>query len=572
VNVLGITHGIDSAAALTRGGEIAAAVTDERYTGRKHSRDFPARSIDFCLRQAGVTLPELDAVAFFWNPGVHLESFDPRRSQVRHHGELLASLPNHLIAMYPRRWQDLRVAHVEQRFLLEGVERPLALHYVSHHVAHAASCFFPSEFEEAAILTVDGYGERTSAFLGRGRGSRIERLREIEFPHSLGAFYAAMTQYLGFLPNCDEGKLMGLAAHGEPRYAKPLREIVRITPDGGLEVDLSYFAYHQERPRRYARKLLDLLGADRRPDDPIEDRHKDVAASAQLVLEEVLVSMARRLRSETGLSRLVLAGGVALNCVANTRVIEEGGFDDAFIQPAAGDNGAALGAALYVTHQLGDVPRSGGPYTDFLGPCFAEGEIEGELRDAGLRYERSPDVASACAERLAHGEILGWFQGRMEFGPRALGGRSILADPRDPGVKQRLDATIKRREAFRPYAPAVLEEAHSRFFSGPGTSPFMLKSYQVRPDARAAIPAVVHVDGSARVQTVDEGRNPLLYDLIRRFEERTRVPVVLNTSFNGRGETMVATVRDALRCFFTTGLDSLALGPFLLSKPGRRGE
>jgi carbamoyltransferase len=573
MDVLGITHGIDAAAALVRQGEIAAAVTDERFTRKKHSRDFPSASIDYCLRHGGLALPELDAVAFFWNPGVHLESFNPRQaSVVRHHSEYLASLPSHLLALHPAPWSRRRVTHVEQRLALEGEARPLTLHYVSHHVAHAASCFFPSEFEEAAILTVDGYGERTSAFLGRGRGQHVEALREIEFPHSLGAFYAAMTEYLGFLPNCDEGKLMGLAAHGEPRFAKAMAEIVRVTPDGGLEVDLSYFGYHQERPRRYSRKLVERFGPDRRADEPVEDRHRDVAASAQRVLEEALVTLARWLRRETGLPRLALAGGVALNCVANSRVIQEGGFDDAFIQPAAGDNGAALGAALFVTHQLHGVPRRPGPYSDFLGPAFSEEETERTLSEARLAYERCPDVAEACAERLASGEIIGWFQGRMEFGPRALGARSILADPRDAEVKRRLDATIKRREPWRPYAPAVLKEAHSRFFSGPGTSPFMLRSYEVRPSVRSVIPAIVHVDGSARVQTVDEGRSPLFFRLIRSFERRTGVPVLLNTSFNGRGETMVATVPDALRCFFTTGLDALAVGPFLLTKPGRRRE
>jgi len=570
MRVLGISHAIDAAAALVEDGTPLAAVTDERFARRKHSRDFPVSSIEYCLGHGGMTLADLDGVAFFWNPGIHLESFNTRRAgSIRHHSEYLASLPQHLLALDPRPWQARRVAWVEQRLCLEGEQRPLTLTYVTHHLAHAAGCFFLSPFEEAAILTVDGYGERAAAFLGRGRGETIEALHEIEFPHSLGAFYAAMTQYLGFLPNCDEGKVMGLAGHGEPRVASALSEIVRLIPGGGIEVDLSYFGYHQERPRRYAQKLVDLLGPERTPGTPIEDRHQDVAASTQRVLEEGMLHLARHLRERTGLRRLCLAGGVALNCVANTRVLEEAGFEDAFIQPAAGDNGAALGAALFVTHQLRGCPRPPGPYTDFLGPSVSDDETERALREARVPYHRPDDIAEVVADRLARGSIVGWVQGRMEYGPRALGARSILGDPRDARTKERLDATIKRREPFRPYAPAVLAAARARFFDGPGDSPFMLKSFRVRPEVRATIPAVVHVDGSARVQTVHESLSPLFARLIQAFDRRTGVPIVLNTSFNGRGETIVVGVHDALRCFFTTGLDALAIGPYLVEKEGR---
>jgi carbamoyltransferase len=567
MDVLGINYSIDSAAALLRDGEIVAAATDERFTHEKHSRGFPIASMQYCLRHAGLTLADVDVVAFFWNPGIHLQSFNVRQAgATRHHSELLASVPNHLLAQYPGGWETLGVEYVEQRFAIRGARKPLTVIYVTHHHAHAASAFFVSPFEEAAILTVDGYGEKTSAFLGQGRGHKLWAHQEVEFPHSLGAFYAAATQYLGFAANCDEGKVMGLAAHGEPRFAPELREIVRIVPDGGFEVDLSYFGYHQERPRRYSSKFVRRFGPDRRPDEAVDQRHKDFAASAQLVLEETLIHLGRQVRKATGQRRLCLAGGVALNCVANSRLLEEADFEEAFIQPAAGDNGTSLGAALYVHHQLHEKPRRQVMEVDSWGPGFTDAEIERELVENRVRYERCDDIARVAAERIAEGDILGWFQGRMEFGPRALGQRSIIADPRRRDVKTVLDERVKRREAFRPYAPAVLAEAHADFFSGPGDSPFMLKSFLVRPEKREVIPGVVHVDGSARVQTVDRRRQPLFWKLISEFGARTGVPVVLNTSFNGRGETIVCDVRDALRCFFSTGLDALAIGGFLVRK------
>jgi len=567
MDVLGLNFSPDAAAALVRDGEILAAATDERFTRKKHSRDFPAASMQYCLRHAGTDLAGIEAVAFFWNPGIHLQSFNVRLSAaMRHHAEYLYDVPNHLLAHYPGRWEETAVDYVEQRFALRGAARPLRIVYVSHHHAHAASAFFVSPFEEAAILTVDGYGEKTSALLGQGRGDRFSVLREIEFPQSLGAFYAAVTQYLGFSANCDEGKVMGLAAHGEPRFAEALGHIVRTQPDGGFEVDLSYFAYHQERPRRYAPKFLQAFGPDRRPDEPLEERHLDLAASAQKVLEDTLIHVARHLRQATGQKRLCLAGGVALNCVANSRILEEAGFEDAFIQPAAGDNGTSLGAALFVQHQLEGRPRRQVMTSDALGPSYTDEEIERELTEDRLRFERHDDIAAAAAERITAGDIIGWFQGRMEFGPRALGHRSILADPRRKDVKAVLDGRVKRREWFRPYAPSVLREAAAEYFDGPGDSPFMLKSHRVRPEKREAVPGIVHVDGSARVQTVDAAVQPLFHRLIAELGRRTGVPIVLNTSFNGQGETIVCTVRDALRCFTSTGLDALAIGRYLVRK------
>ena len=569
MDILGLSFSPDSAAALVRDGAVVAAVTDERLTRRKHSRDFPAGSVRFCLEAGGTELAAVDRVAFFWNPGVHLESFNVRRSAAwRHHSEYLAAVPNHLLALRGGTWPGAGVDHVEQTFALSG-QRPLRVAYVTHHLAHAASAFFVSPFEEAAVLTVDGYGERTSTLLAQGRGNRLTTLSEVEFPDSLGAFYAAVTQYLGFLANSEEGTVMGLAAHGEPRFLPALRETVRLLPGGGFEMDLSWYAWHQERPRRYSRKLVERLGPERRPDEPIESRHADVAASAQALLEEVLLHVARALRARTGERRLCLAGGVALNCVANSRLAEEAGFDEVFVQPAAGDNGTSLGAALYVAHQVEGLPRREVMESDALGPSFTDAEVARTLDEAGLDYEACPDVAAAVARLLADGEVVGWFQGRAEFGPRALGQRSILADPRSRAVKARLDGTIKRREPFRPYAPSVLREAHHDFFAGPGDSPFMIRSFAVRPEKRDLVPAIVHVDGSARVQTVEARVKPLFHRLISEFARLTGVPVVLNTSFNAKGEPMVCSVDDALRCYHATGLDALAVGSFLLRK--RRG-
>jgi len=567
MDLLGINYSLDSAAAFLRDGKVLAAVTDERFTKEKHSHAFPTQSIEYCLRYAGTDLAGVDCVAFFWNPGIHLQSFNVRRSSsVRHHTEYLSSLPNHLLAQYPLAWDALEVEHVEQSFAIRGADHPLRIVYVTHHRAHAASAFFLSPFEEAAILTVDGYGEQTSAFLGEGRGNKLWSHQEIAFPHSLGAFYAAVTQYLGFQANCEEGKVMGLAAYGEPVYADEMRKLVSLGPEGTFEVDLSFFGFHQERARRYSSKWVGRFGPERERNAPLEARHHDIAASAQQVLEDTLVHMARHVQTITGQRALCLAGGVALNCVANSRVADEAGFDDVFIQPAAGDNGTSLGAALYVQHQLHDAPRESVVHTDALGPEFSDDEIEVELRENRVRYERCGDIARVAAQRIANGEIIGWFQGRMEFGPRALGQRSILGDPRRPETKQVLDERIKRRETFRPYAPAVLREAQNDYFTGPGDSPFMLKSYDVRPDKRASIPSVVHVDGSARVQTVERTSNPRFYELIEAFGGITGVPVVLNTSFNGRGETMVCDVADALRCFYSTGLDALAIGRWLVRK------
>jgi carbamoyltransferase len=515
-------------------------------------------------------MDELDAAAFFWNPAIHLRSFNRRRAgRFRHHSEYLWNVPTHLFALAGGDWTVRRDDYTEQVFHGPGGPGfgPKRIYYVAHHLCHAAAAYYPSPFDEAAILTVDGYGETTSALLGRGKAGRIEVIKEIYFPHSLGAFYAAITQYLGFKPNNAEGKIMALASFEQPVYADEFRQLVQLKPDGEFELDLTYFDYYREAPRRYTRKFVRRFGPERQAETgPLERRHYEIAASAQLVLEEAMLHMARYLYGQTRCPNLVMAGGVVLNSVANERVMRETPFQACFLQPAAGDNGSSLGAALYVEHMIaGGAPRTEMVH-DFLGPGYDEPALEKAFALAGVKPTRPDDIHEAVAERLARGRIVGWFQGRMEYGPRALGARSILADPRGADTKDRLNARVKRREPFRPFAPAVLLERCGDYFDSTQASPFMLRVYGTRPEWQQVVPAVVHVDGSARVQTVDRTANPDFYRLIETFGRHTGLPMLLNTSFNIRGEPIVCTPEDAMRCYFGADMDDLALGPFLLSK------
>jgi carbamoyltransferase len=561
MKILGINFSIDSAAALLVDGEIVCAVLEERFTRRKHDASFPAKAIAYCLAKAGLSLADIDRVAFFWNPGRHLEPSNWRQTAVpRDHMEYLYSLPSHLM----RHFDGDRVERLQQVLTMRSGES-LTIDFLNHHDCHAAGAFFLSNFESSAILTVDGYGERASTMIARGRDQSIETLMEVEFPHSLGSLYAAFTQYLGFRANNGEGKVMGLASYGEASYYQAIRDLVTLTDDG-FELDLSYFEYTMNRPRRYSQKLIKLLGPERQAEGPLDDRHQDIAASLQQVTEEVLLHLAERARALTGETRLCMAGGVVLNCVANTRVLFEAGFEEVYFMPASGDGGSSLGAALYAHHVLEKGSPRTYPASDYHGPSFSEEEVEAELKKSGSRYVRVDDIATTCAGLLADGKILGWFQGAAELGPRALGHRSILADPRRHEMKDVLNARVKFREGFRPFAPSILKERCGDFFEHAVPSPYMLQVYKTREDKLDTLPAITHVDDGARVQTVDRDVSPLYWNLIHAFGEATGVPVVLNTSFNIRGEPIVNSVADALKCFYTTDLDALAVGPFLLQK------
>jgi carbamoyltransferase len=540
--VLGVNAAFhDPSAALVCDGKIVAAAEEERFSRRKHGKEpvpfsaweLPERSARWCLEHAGLAPAALDAVAYAYDPALaSVRSDDPM-------GE---------------RWEGLRTLFAERaplflRTALPGLD-PARVRFVGHHLAHAASAFLCSPFDSCAVLTLDGRGESTSQLAGHARDGRLEVLYEQRLPHSLGLVYEDLTVHLGFRRASDEYKVMALASYGEPRWLGELREAVRVTHDGGFATE----------PLDWSRFAPALTGGD-----GWSSEHADLAASVQRRLEEVVLELARWVHARTGESRLALAGGVALNCVCNSRLWREGPFDEIWVQPAAGDAGTALGAAQYVAQELGDriVPMGSAA----LGRGWGADELEAWLRRAAVAHERPDDVAEEAAEILARDGVVAWFEGRAEFGPRALGHRSLLADPRDPANLERLN-DVKGREQFRPVAPMVLAERAREIFSGgPVPSPYMLFTHEVAPEWGARIPAVVHVDGTARIQTVDAEREPAIARMLRAFERRTGVPVVVNTSLNTAGRPMVDDPRDALECFGSAPVDALVMGPFLVRRP-----
>jgi carbamoyltransferase len=561
MKILGINHSNDAAAALVVDGRVVAASQEERFSRLKHDPSFPDKAIDFCLKTQGIELGDLDAVGFFWNPGIHAESPLRRLTQsVRHHVEYLYGVPARLI---PRLGE--RVSRIEETIHLAS-GRKLPIHYLTHHLCHAAAAFFTSPFEEGTILTADGYGERQSTTIYRGRGADLELLAEVDFPHSIGSFYAALTDYLGFRANSGEGKVMGLASYGrESEYVAKVRNLITLT-ERGFELDLSYFEFFHDRPHRYSEKLVALLGPARKPESAVDRRHEDIAFALQAVTEEVMLHLARMARKVTGAKNLCVAGGVALNCVANGRLQRETDFEKFFFYPAAGDTGTSVGAALAVEHLLHRGPRSMEVASEYLGTGFTAAQVRSVLDRGRLRYHTLKDPEVTAARMIADGLILAWFQGRAEFGPRALGNRSILADPRRKDMKDLLNATVKFREPFRPYAPSVLEESCGKYFGSDVPSPYMLRAYPTRPEMIDVLPAITHVDGTARVQTVNAKQNPRYYRLIREFGRITGIDCVLNTSFNIRGEPIINTVDEAIKCLMTTGLDALFVEDFLVVK------
>jgi len=581
VDVLGISFGIDTSAALVRDGRTVAAALEERFSRIKHDRAWPSAAIEYCLREGGTSLMDVDAVAFFWNPALQLDFPHGGRSRTyRHHGDYLHMAPSWLLGALRGPLGGVRSGVMTQTVELEG-RKPLVIHYVTHHRCHAAAAFYPSPFEEAAVLTVDGYGERAATTLGAyrrdGESWRYESMAELHFPQSLGAVYAAVTGWLGFRPNNGEGKVMGLAPYGDDRYLGRFREILGLDDrvgggDGAGEttysIDPSWFAYTLDTPDRVSARFVAEFGPPRGRGE-LTDAHHAVAHGLQAATEEALLRLARQLHARTGLDDLVMAGGVAMNSAANGRIARDGPFGRVWVQPSAGDGGTAVGAALAVWHELAGGTARHGWASDRFGPAFSDEDCRDALRRGGWSWEEPDDVADDTAAALADGELVGWFQGRAELGMRSLGGRTILADPRRAENKDVLNARVKFREPFRPFAPSVLEEAAADWFELPdgGSVPFMQKVHPVRPERRGQLGAVTHVDGSARLQTVSASSDPLYHRLIAAFGERTGVPVVLNTSFNVRGEPMVGTPDDAIRCWASTGLDRLVLGPCVLTKP-----
>jgi carbamoyltransferase len=578
----------DAAAALIDDGLLVAAAEEERFSRKKHDSGFPEGAIQFCLEQGGITSQDLDHVVFYEKPFVKFERI------------LITAMQS-----YPRAWRafiDAMMTWMHEKLWVStlirerlGIEGAKLL-FVDHHGSHAASAFYPSRFDKAAILTVDGVGEWTTASFGVGDGTSIRLRREIRFPHSLGLLYSVFTAFLGFEVNEGEYKVMGMAPYGQPRYVDKVWKLIELSRDGSFSLNMDYFAYHYSRDTAYSQKFIDLFGPPRRPGINFftsssgypsyfgakpgnyaellrdNEHYADIAASIQKVTEEVMLTMVRAIHGETGLKRLCLAGGVALNSVANGRIIRETPIEELYIQPAAGDSGGAIGAALYAYHELLGRPRTG-HFMDhaYWGKEYGDGDVRAALERRGLRYEHfheESDLLDATVSDLAAGKVIGWYQGRFEWGPRALGNRSILGDPRRAEMKDVVNTKIKFREPYRPFAPSVLASESERFFDLANSerhdpARFMLLVVPVKNDA---VPAVTHVDQSARLQTVFRETNPRYYELIRRFGEATGVPVVLNTSFNLKGEPIVTTPDNALNTFFASEMDTLVLGNHIVRK------
>jgi carbamoyltransferase len=593
VRVLGISafyH--DSAAALVQDGAILAAAQEERFTRKKHDSSFPRHAVEYCLSAAGIGMADIDHVAFYDKPFLKFE-------------RLLETY----VAFAPRGFRSFRMALplwlreklFQKNLLRQEVRRfdkdfdaDKKMLFTEHHLSHAASAFYPSPFAEAAVLTMDGVGEWATTTTGYGAGSRLEIRKEIHFPHSLGLLYSAFTYYTGFKVNSGEYKVMGLAPYGEPRFAATIFEnLIDLKPDGSFRLNLDYFDYCTGLTMTNARFDALFGGKPRDPESLLTQREMDLAASIQAVTEEVVLRLARGLARETGAKNLCLAGGVALNCVANGKILRDGAFENFWIQPAAGDAGGALGAALSACHELGQAARPAANQQDgmhgaYLGPEFLQADIEQRLSGAGARFEVVADeeLIDLTAQALVEQQAVGWFQGRMEFGPRALGARSILGDPRSPAMQKTLNLRVKYRESFRPFAPSVLCEHVADWFEMDTDSPYMLLVADVQAGRRRAmteaeeklfgieklnvprsdIPAVTHVDYSARVQTVHAETNPRYHALLSRFHALTGCPVLVNTSFNVRGEPIVCTPEDAFRCLMGSDIDMLAIGNCILRK------
>lgn len=564
----------DSSACLVKDGIVHAAAEEERFTRVKHGKrpvpftawELPFHAIDYCLEAAGIALANVNHIAYSYEPGLLSGPWSastnislPLEPSRHESGWLSPWDPLFLsyIVNAPRQLASGAPHHLQRRFCNVRHDGPYRWHFVEHHLSHEASAFLAAPFDDCAVLTMDGRGEMATTSFGSYRGGEYRRLKQVNLPHSLGLLYEAVTAHLGFLHSSDEYKVMALASYGNPAYVSLFREILTYDGEGDYRV----------HPVRWD----EVIGPARERGSALTQRHMDIAHSLQAVLEETVLQMADWLHVETGLKNLAMAGGVALNCVMNARLRDRSKFESVWVQPASGDAGTSLGAALWIDAQeRQDRRRYWKMEHAFLGPAYEDAQIEELLKQARLQYRRVDNIADAAADLLARSKVIGWFQGRMEFGPRALGARSILASPTDPAMQSHLNL-IKDREDFRPVAPVVLEEEVGKWFVNGAVSPFMVFVYDVMPGKESMIPAVRHVDGTARVQTINRQQHPLYYDLLRAFSLKTDVPVLINTSFNTRGEPVVCTPRDAVESYMTTPLDALAIGSFLLEKNSGNG-
>ena len=561
MNILGINYVYhDSSACILKDGELVVALEEERFNRNKHDTSFPVQSIARCLEIAGLTLDDIDHVAFSFQP--YLDMGKKAVFSLKKPRYILANFKLHKLRYF---WLNRAIKRWYKSTFNNG--RKPQLHFIPHHQSHVAGSFYASPYKEAALLSMDGSGEWATASLGYGRGNEITEFKSIYYPYSMGTVYEAITLFCGFKPAYDEGKTMGLAPLGNSQtFINKAREIISVSPDGDILIDFNYFNFDTGQYHYLSDKFIAEFGLPRVNHAPFEQHHLDVAAAFQEVLEEVGLQLANILYEKTKADYLVIAGGVSLNSVMNGRIVRESPFKDVYVMPAAGDNGTAIGAAYCVYNGVLQQPRAIAHMNPYLGTEYSNDHIESVLKECKLSYKYFDDIEGETARLLYEGNIICWFQGRMEIGPRALGCRSILADPTKPHMKDKINAEVKHREAYRPFAPSVISEARADFFDLPVDAPFMLKVCNVLDDKKSVLPAITHVDGSARVQTVHQDTNPCYHKMIKAFGRLSGVPVVLNTSFNIMGEPIVESPYHAIRCFFSTGLDFLVIGNYVVSK------
>ncbi len=560
--ILGLNYYFhDSTACIVVDGKLIAAIEEERLNRDKHTRVFPQKAIDRCLKIANLTHKDIDHIAVSIKPSHNLGK------KLVHCAKNISGLKTFVNHEFVHAYNKQKSFWNWFKYHWDNKKSGPKVHFIPHHYSHAPGSFYVSPYEEAALLGVDGSGEWATTWLGYGKGNEVNSLGESFFPHSLGSFYEAVTQFCGFRTSYDEGKTMGLAPMGDPEVFKDeVAKIISVDKNGQLKFDLSYFNYQNFSWKRCSPKFFKIFGEPRKNGEDFKKHHMDVAAAFQRVLEDKVLEICDVLYEKTKADYLVISGGVSLNSVMNGRIVRESKFKDVYVMPAAGDNGTALGAAFYLYNGILKQPRNFVHDNPYVGTDYSNDEIEKVLKGAKLDYAYHEDICEEASLLLEKGEILGWFQGTMEIGPRALGSRSILANPAFPDMKDKINAEVKFREAYRPFAPSAIEEAKNDFFDLEVEAPFMLKVCNVLKEKQSVIPAVTHVDGSARLQTVKKELHPRYYDLIKKLGDKTGVPVVLNTSFNIQGEPVVESPQDAVRCFFSTGLDSLIIGNFIISK------